>query len=110
MAAALASTKYMETLYLVECNIGREGAQLITQAVQQNNTINEVFLLDETITVQGAQLLFNSLSSRKDCRLVLHNSFENCLSFTGQEQLEISFDNSADVLDVIKEYVQEILS
>ena len=110
MAAALANTKNMESLGILECNIGMEGAQLIAQAVQQNNTINAVILVDETITVQGAQFLLNSLSSRKDCLLVLHESFENCLSFTGQEQIEISFNNCADILDGYKAAVKEILS
>ena len=110
MAAALASTKNMENLVLAECNIGMEGAQLIAQAVQQNNTINEVAVVDETITVQGAQLFFNLLSSRKDCQLVLHDSFENCLSFTSKEQLDVSFDKYASALEGVKKVFQEILS
>ena len=87
-----------------------EGAQLIAQTVQQNNTINKAGLVDGTIPTQGAQLLINSLSSRKDCQLDQHTSFEDSLSFTGQEQVEILFHNSANIVDRIKHTVQEISS
>ena len=100
----------METLVILECKIGTEGAQLLAQAVQQNKIINVVVLVDETVTIQGAQLLLNLLSSRKDCQLVLHDSFENSLSYTGQEQLEICFHNYASTLNYVKVLVQEILS
>ena len=109
IATALASTKNMKHLIIAECNIGMEGAQLIAQAMEKNDTINEVQVVDETITVQGALHLLNSLSSKKDLKLVLCDSFEDYLSFIGQEEVNTSFTNYADNIDHIKKVIQEIL-
>ena len=86
-----------------------EGAQLIAQAMKRNDSIDDIVIVDETITIRGAQLLVNTLSSSQHCELALHDSFENYLSFTDGEQVEISFLNFAAETEEFGYYVSEIL-
>ena len=72
IAGALGNCK-ISGLRVVECGITITGAKSLAEALYSSNTVRELGLRDNPITVEGAQLLVNSAVHNMVCQRVQIN-------------------------------------
>ena len=69
IAGALGNCKISE-LYVMGCGITLTGARSLATALYSNNTVRELWLEDNPITVEGALLIVNSAVHNTVCQYV----------------------------------------